>query len=325
MFFLTKLLISIVLGPVGFFVLPHQGASYAIMQPGTARNPLVAVLLPLSAEQALQQAQAVNTIPADFVPYRNWGITVPDIDAKAAVVIGARSGKVFYERNFRTRLPVASLTKLATALAILDELGIDEEVMVSQRAVSTEGDFGGMVVGEALSVYDLLRAMLIASSNDAAVALAEHVQKSRGKNLVELMNAKAYALGLADTRFTSVTGLEDARNYSTAEDIARFLNTAMQQEILSEIMKTASTDIRSVDGRFVHRLTTSNKLLGRFDGVVAGKTGYTTGAGGSLGVLAKNSKADDDFLVVVLGSTNEETRFSSVELLITWVNEAYKW
>src|SRR3989338_8628351 len=158
MFFLTKLLISIVLGPVGFFVLPHQGASYAIMQPGTARNPLVAVLLPLSAEQALQQAQAVNTIPADFVPYRNWGITVPDIDAKAAVVIGARSGKVFYERNFRTRLPVASLTKLATALAILDELGIDEEVMVSQRAVSTEGDFGGMVVGEALSVYDLLRA-----------------------------------------------------------------------------------------------------------------------------------------------------------------------
>jgi len=323
MFFLASFFIAL-LGPIGFFVLPHHGETLAAIQSGNARNPLVAALLPLSTEQISQQAQ-VATLPAKYLPYRNWEAALPDIDAKAAVVIGAKSGKVFYERNLRMRLPIASLTKLATALVALDEPPLDEEVMVSQRAIATEGDFGGLVVGEALSAHDLMRAMLIASSNDAAAALAEHVQKTRGKKLVELMNAKTYALGLNDTHFASVTGLEDTNNYSTAENIARLLNTAMQQGSVAEILKTTSMDIQSLDGKFVHRLTTSNKLLGRFDGVVAGKTGYTTGAGGSLAVLAKNTKADDDFLVVVLGSTNEETRFTAAETLITWVNEAYRW
>ena len=316
------------LGPLGFFI-SSSGNSAVSRTLGTAQQNVSSALqkLPLSAEFAPQTARSTpdTRIPPESLPYRNWDIPPPDINARSAAVIGAKSGKIFYERMMRTHVPIASLTKLATALSAIEELALGDEALVSRHAVSTGGDFGNLAVGETLTAHDLLRAMLIASSNDAAVALSEHMLRVRGKSLVELMNAKVHDFQLFDTHFASVSGLEDRNNYSTAQDVAALLSAAMRQSTLADILKTDAVDIHSVDGRFTHRLVTSNKLLGRFDGVVAGKTGYTEGAGGSLAIYAKNEKADDDFLVVVLGSANEEKRFEDAKALIMWVNEAYQW
>ncbi|MDO8557613.1 MAG: serine hydrolase [bacterium] len=324
---LTYILIT-VLGPLGLFVLPSGSPGVSRTLDTAQQNVNLALQkLPLSAEFLAYPARNIpdTRISSDSLPYRKWEVSPPDMNAKSAVVVGAKSGKIFYERNMRLRLPIASLTKLATALSVIEELSLNEEVTVSRHAVNTGGDFGNLVVGETLTAHDVLRAMLIASSNDAAVAFAEHVLRTRGKALTELMNAKTHALGLLQTRFSSVSGLEDRNNYSTAEDLSKLLGTVMHQSALADILKTDAADIHSTDGRFTHRLITSNKLLGRFDGVVAGKTGYTEGAGGSLAIFAKNEKSDDDFLVIVLGSANEETRFEDAKTLITWVNEAYQW
>jgi len=320
----------ILLGPLGFFILGnHREVPLKEFSARTGSVLNGAVLqLPLSQDQSLQAANALaaveNTL-SSYAPYRDWSVAPPEVDAKAAIIMGAKTGKVLYERNMHERLPIASLNKLATALSLMDEVLLTDEVKVSRHAVSTGGDFGNLVVGEVLTAHDVLRAMLIASSNDAAVAFAEHLSEAKGVRLEDLMNGKASTLELANTHFSSVSGLEDGNNYSTAEDVAKLLKAALDNSTLSEILKTAEVEIRSVDGKFTHHLTTSNKLLNHFDGVIAGKTGYTSIAGGNLALLARNGKTDDDFLVVVLGSKDEETRFEAAESLINWVNAAYRW
>lgn len=323
------ILTSLLLAGLGAIFLPDgESASLAsVRQTLTAPIQQTLAKLPLSSDASLRTAQAIQAMPTEenHAPYRNWDILPPEIDAKAAVIFGAKSGKIFYERNMRLRLPIASLTKLATALVALDEFLLYDPVTVTRHAVSTGGDFGNLVVGESLTVHDLLRAMLIASSNDAAVAFADHLAAAKGKTLTELMNAKAYAMHLTNTHFTSVSGLEDRNNYSTAEDLAQLFRSGFAHPTLTDILRTAEVDIQSLDGKFTHKLVTSNKLLNRFDGVVAGKTGYTSLAGGTLAILAKNPAADDDFIIIILGSTNEQTRFEAAEALINWVNQAYRW
>ncbi|MDP3963206.1 MAG: serine hydrolase [bacterium] len=324
------ILASLLLGILGTAFLPDSNTSSTLTDTlSTLQRPIETLAkLPLSdirAQTAQLIAPAASMPPEVLPPYRKWDVPSPEIDAKAAIVVGAKSGRVLYERNMRQRLPIASLTKLATALIAMDEFLLYDEVAITRHAVSSGGDYGNLVVGERLTVHDLLRAMLIASSNDAAIALADHLAATKGKTMTELMNAKAYALHLANTHFASVSGLEDRNNYASAEDVARIALAAIGNTTLSEILHTANADIHALDGKFTHRLVTSNKLLNRFDGVIAGKTGYTTTAGGTLAIVAKNAHADDDFIVVILGSTNEQTRFEAAETLITWVDAAYRW
>jgi serine-type D-Ala-D-Ala carboxypeptidase (penicillin-binding protein 5/6) len=302
------------LGPLSFFIAPKIPPVLTIQSPADSR--LLAAQLPLWQEPS---------VPPEYVPYRDWRVGVPEVDAKAALVEGSKSGKIYYERNMRERLPIASLTKLATALAVIEAVDPGEKVAVTKHAVGTDGDFGNLVVGEELAAGDLMRAMLIASSNDAAVALADYVSATKSKNLIEIMNANAQILDMKDTHFASVNGLEDDNNYSTPADLAKLFKAAAANTYIFDIMQSQSADVLSADGKFTHRLVTSNKLLGDSNGVIAGKTGYTEKAGGNLAELVRNQNADDDFMVVVLGSTNEDTRFEAARTLIEWVGAAYKW
>lgn len=316
-------LLAIVLGPLSFLISPRGTPTFPEKIQEIKRiawRPLG--MLPLAAEYVPPQRQ----LPETYLPVRDWTIQPPDIDARAGLVITKSSAKTLYERNFRERRPLASLTKLATALAVIDELPLEEPVSISKRAVATEGDFGNLVVDEKVAVRDLLAAMLIASSNDAAVALEEYLVSSRHKSLTQLMNTKVQTLGLRNSRFSSVNGLADRENFSTAEDLGKLFSAALDHPLLFQFLSTPETDIRSSDGRFRHHLVNSNKLLGHLEGVIAGKTGLTTEAGGSLVVLAENPQAPNDPLIaVVLGSTDEETRFQAMEALLSWVRQAYRW
>ena len=262
-----------------------------------------------------------------FVPLRNWDVDFEDIDGEALLVIEPGSQKVLYNKNIFESRPIASLTKLITALVVIGELDLKDEVTISKNAVDAYGEMGGLVVDEKLTVENLLYIMLISSSNDAAVALEEYYNSLRtdeNSTFVWAMNRMAQELRLFDSVFVEPTGI-DENNISTAYDLARLADHAFAIPMLRQIMSTAIIDVMSLDGKIAHRIVNSNKLLGVIPGVLGGKTGYTEEAGESIVLFVKKldlSQADDYLIYVILGSMD---RTKSSRHLIDWMGNAYVW
>ena len=215
---------------------------------------------------------------------------------------------------------MASLTKLMTAIIVLENFNLDEVIRVPAVAIKREGSRGELRPSEEITVRSLLDMMLIDSSNDAAIALAD-----KNLNFVSLMNKKAKKMGLKNTHFTNPDGLDEDNNYSTAFDIAKiFSYLANNYPAVFNILKTENMVVYSADGKIAHRLKNTNALLGAISEVKAGKTGYTDKAGGSLALLVSDLHFGDknNIITVVLGSSN---RFGESEKLIQWLKEAYIW
>ena len=248
-------------------------------------------------------------------------ISVPDynnfkVKSEAAIAVNVEEKTVLYEKNIEKKLPVASLTKLMTALVVLDEINLDSRVIVSKNAVASEGDKGNLKAGEEITVRSLLYLLLVNSSNDAAVALAEHISDSEEK-FVELMNAKTEELELKNTHFANATGLDKKDNYSTAYDLAKLINYALEKPLLWEIMRVQSLNVFSVDGKEAHHLKNTNKLLGKLPGIniIGGKTGFTNQAGECLILAVSRPENNKRIICVILGS---EDRFGEMEKLVNW-------
>lgn len=224
------------------------------------------------------------------------------LSARAAILVRNRASRApMYQKNADTRLPIASVTKLMTAVAVVEYGRSDDVLVVSKNAVAAEGASGGLAVGEKLTVADMMKALLIVSSNDAAVAFEEYFA-SRGLDLVALMNKKAAQLGMANTHFTNASGLDAEGHYSTARDLAVLASYSMAHESIWDILSQKSATVVSTDGRFTHRFTTNNELVRKsVPGVKGGKTGYTKNA---LGCMI--TALEDGSIAVVLGSDNRE-------------------
>ncbi len=247
------------------------------------------------------------------LPKRNWLVPFLELEAQAALAIKTDGSRVYYNKNVEMQRSVASLTKLMTAIIILENYNLDEVIRIPFSAVRREGAKGDLKPDELITVRSLLNVMLIDSSNDAAFALAE-----KKADFVSLMNKKAKELGLANTHFTNPDGLDEPGNYSSALDIERIFSYLINTYPEAfEILKTKNMVVYSADGKTEHRLKNTNELLGKVSEVVAGKTGYTDEAGGSLILLTENN-----IITVVLGSPD---RFSESEKLIQWLKEAYIW
>lgn len=275
---------------------------------------------PLIRSPYLERLQNPN-----FLPIRNWDVQIEDVDAASALVLEPVTQKVLYHKDIFDERPIASLTKLMTAMIAVEEMDLSDEVVISKTAVATEGEAGDLVVGEKITVQNLLTMLLIVSSNDAATALEEYYNAFRSdpdKTYVAAMNRLAQNLGLGSTFFVEPTGL-NVNNRSTAYDLARMSDYAFQRPVLREILSTQTIDVYSSDGITIHHLVNSNKLLGVLEGVLAGKTGYTDEAGESLVLYVKKSTNVDDYLIyVVLGSSD---RVKAARHLIDWVKRAYIW
>ncbi|MBI1888442.1 MAG: D-alanyl-D-alanine carboxypeptidase [Candidatus Spechtbacteria bacterium] len=260
-----------------------------------------------------------------FLPIRKWDVQIEDVHSASALVIEPATQKVLYHKNLFDVRPIASLTKLMTALIVSEEMDLTSEVTVSKDAVDTEGEAGNLVVDEKITVENLLYLLLVVSSNDAAVALEEYYNSYRteqDKTFVAAMNRRAEALGLSDTFFVEPSGL-NINNRSTAYDLARLADYVFQKPILRQVMSTQTIDVRSVDGVINHHLVNSNKLLGVLEGVLAGKTGFTDEAGESIVLFVKKGDKLDDYLIyVILGS---DDRVKVARALIDWVRRAYVW
>ena len=210
-----------------------------------------------------------------------------------------RSGRILYEHDSLRRLSPASLTKIMSALVILERGKLDDLATISRNAARAPKTHLRVRAGEVFRLEDLLKAMLIVSANDACLAAVEHVGGDE-EQFVMLMNAKAAALGLVDTHFSNGCGFDGPEHYSTAEDLAKLSEIALQNPVFRELVREEREIITPVSGHRSYVLHTTNRLLGRIPGVEGVKTGFTSKAGRCL--IAKVSQNGSDLLLVILNS-----------------------
>lgn len=240
----------------------------------------------------------------------------PRVPARSYIVMLPRNNdEVLWSRNPDTRLPEASLTKIMTAILVLKTSRLDAIETVSRAAARETGSRIHLRAGERYYVRDLLTAMLIKSANDACHALSEHVGGGQ-KNFVALMNREAEAMGLKNTHFTNACGHDDPEHYTTARDLAAMTDAALKYPEFARLVATEYTRISTVNGRRTFRLHNSNRLIGRYRGVVGVKTGFTPTAGKCLIVLAH--RQGREVLLVLL---DDRRRFSDAPRII---NEAFR-
>lgn len=256
----------------------------------------------------------------NLLPKRNWSVPPLELSAEAAIAVKLDGSRIYYNKNIKEKRHIASLTKLMTAIVVLENYNLDEAVKIEKKYLKREGEIGDLRPGESITARSLLDIMLINSSNDAAFSLSE--QKP---DFINLMNKKAKELNLTNTHFVNPDGLDEQNNYSSAMDIAKIFSYLISDhfEIL-EVLKTKNMVVYSSDGKIEHRLINTNELLGVMPEIKAGKTGYTDEAGGSLALLISDINFGDknDIITVVLGSND---RFGESEKLINWLKKAYLW
>lgn len=248
-----------------------------------------------SAQRERISASQAQTIVADgrSLPWRK-------VPAHSILLKELNSGRVLYEHDSAKRLSPASLTKIMSALVILETGRLDDQVTVSKNAARAHKTRLRLKPGQVFRLEDLLKAMLIVSANDACLAAVEHVGGDEDQ-FVMLMNAKAVALGLADTHFSNACGFDGPDHYSTAEDLAQLSLSALQQPIFRQLVREERTMIMPVNGYRAYALHNTNRLLGRIPGVEGVKTGFTSKAGRCL--IAKVSQNGSDLLLVILNSS----------------------
>lgn len=255
----------------------------------------------------------------NYLPIRNWEVKEPEIQAKSALIFDLNRDQILYQKNSDDILPIASLTKLMTSLVVLENMDLDQIVVISEEALAGYGDQAGLLINEKISVRNLLYAMLMESSNDAALALAMNYN---GKELsfVNLMNEQAQQLGLNNTSFADPSGFYP-ENVSTAREMVRLVRYSFKYPLIWEIMKTLDIDLSSADGKIRHHWVNTDELLNRLPNIIGGKTGYTEEAQGCLILVVKEPGAEY-IITVVLGASQ---RFLETEKLINWVKKAYSW
>lgn len=305
MYFLTIILaVLIAVNAVFIFKFPKQGNDFASAEIFRSSQ---AYIFPISEPS--------------YLPILVSGADRPLLDAKSAGAYDTRSGRFLFAKSARTHLPVASLTKILTSLVVLEYLNVDETVKVPAGAVRVDGEKQTLYLDEELSVLSLMKLMLIGSSNDAAYALAQHFKEKTGTDIVEKMNEKAASLQMMESKFFDPAGLNDEA-YSTVEDLAKLVRTALKQDLIWDITTEKSATVKSVDSKIEHKIESTNQLFGVIPNVVGGKTGYTDIALGSMVLVVDIPGKNDKIISIILGSKD---RFGDTQRMLDWVKMAYSW
>jgi len=202
----------------------------------------------------------------------------------AGAYLVKRDGVVLWAGSADRRLAPASLAKMMTALLALERGRLDEPVKVGRGVLQATGTRIGLKPGEELRAGDLLAATVVRSANDACRALADHIG---GKTFVTAMNDRAAALGLANTHFADPCGHDRPDQYTSAADLVRLAEEVMKHGEYMRLARLERVSLKTIDGGRTFALRNTNALLGRYDGAIGLKTGYTEGAGNCLVALAE--------------------------------------
>lgn len=238
--------------------------------------------------------------------------------AKAMCTMEASTGRILYSKNENAKLPMASTTKIMTAITAIENCAdLDEKFVISPKAVGISGTSIYLRKDEALSIRELLYGLMLVSGNDASVAIGERVG-GNVKNFVELMNKTAEKIGATNSHFANTHGLDEKGHYTSASDLARITSYALQNETFREIVSTKNTKIVNTAGKSRY-LKNKNKLLHTLEGCIGVKTGFTDDAGRCL-----VSSAERDGMTLVCVVLNCGPMFEESATLLEKGFEDYK-
>ncbi len=248
---------------------------------------------------------SIHPVPYLKTPY------YPEVTAESIYLADLPSFTPIYSRNENMKLFPASTTKIITALVAYDVYKPNQIIKVKKTI--DEGQVMGLLVGEKITVENILYGTLVHSGNDAAYVLADNYGYDK---FIDLMNKKARSLGMKNSHFSNPNGLDSGTQYSTAYDLSLAARELLKNTYLSKIVSTKEITISDVDFKYFHQLTNVNKLLGEIQGLGGLKTGYTENAGENLVSFYK--KNDHQFVIVILKSLD---RFSDTRNIIKWIEE----
>lgn len=285
-------------------------AGLALIGTGAAVMPFLSAPAPVAELPAADTSSAYDSVK---------------LSAKAAIVYDLTTGDVLYQKNAEAQLPLASLTKLLTLYAASDALTADAPVVITSKALAIEGE-SGFREGDTFTFTDAARLALVASSNDAAEAIAEAATKvQHAPNSTSLLASAASSIGLTQTYALNGTGLDEngeiSGGYGSAHDIA-LLAAALLRRIpgIMHASMDSSVTATTLNGSS-YTLKNTNPEVTRIPGLMLSKTGYTDLAGGNLAVVF-DAGLGHPIAVVVLGSTRDE-RFSDVDRLVKATGEQF--
>ena len=248
-----------------------------------------------------------------------------NLTASSGAVLLVKNNTFLYEKNSAAKQPIASLTKLMTALVFLDHNpGFDKEYVVD-KSDNIAGGKNNLFSGDTVKISDLLNTSLVASDNGATMALAHSTGLSEAE-FVKAMNEKANKLGLFNTSFSEPTGLSD-KNVSTARDVARLAKEALSHEEIKNSTTKKEYNFVTKEGR-EKKISSTDYLL--YDGpstdvnLLGGKTGYTESAGYCF-VGKFSDKRQDEVISVVLNSNSKNNRFDETKSLVDWIFTNFNW
>lgn len=263
-----------------------------------------------------------NIYAAEVKPYN---IKQSDVAAMGAILMDAKTGRVLWEKNAYTQLPMASTTKIMTAILALEKGNMSDNVKVSRRASLAPKVKLYLSAGEEVKLGDLMLALMLESSNDAAVAIAEHISGSVEKFCKE-MTQKARELGVYNTDFETPNGLDSDNHHSTAYDMAQITRYALQNQDFRRIIQTKNHSFQSSKRHY--NIINKNRFLYEYPGATGVKTGFTGKAGQCFVGSAKHG--DMELITVVLasgwGTGGRMQKFTDTKKIINYGfdNYAYK-
>ncbi|MBI2039938.1 D-alanyl-D-alanine carboxypeptidase [Candidatus Microgenomates bacterium] len=252
------------------------------------------------------------------IPPVSKNLPFPQISARAILIKDLETDTILYQQDINLPLPIASTTKIMTALVGVEYFKQNSVLKVSDSA-GIPGTKVGLFRDEDLSFRSLLYGMLLSSGNDAAYTIAENYPGGI-IGFVSAMNKKASHLNLKNTHFDNPAGFDSSRHFSSASDMAKITQEALKDYQLSRIFATKQTNIVSLDKRYNHRLANLNRLLSEVVGVLGVKTGKTEAAKENLITLIERD--GHRVLIVLLGSDN---RFAETTKLIDWTYSNFSW
>lgn len=309
---IAVILVSVLITRIDFDGRPSRTDLPAVT---SASNAKPAPNLAFQAATLKVPISVIGEVKVKEAPVRNWSVLDPKVVAEAVLIESLDDRFPFFYFQTYKLWPMASLTKLLTAVVVLEEIGANKKIEVTKEVIATEGNGGNFQPGEVYTALDLLKIMVITSSNDAAAAFENYYGREA---FVNKLNEKAAELKMLQTRVADASGLAD-ENVSSATDLGKLVTYILERhpEILnwSRLPSLLVQPINSVESR---QLTNINPLVENKD-FWGGKTGTSQAAGENL--VAVFSRHNQRLLIVILGSRN---RFQEIESLLAWVGQAYQ-
>lgn len=249
----------------------------------------------------------------------NNGFESIKITSPSALVMDTESGRILFQKDGYSKRSIASLTKILTAIVVVENVKLDEIVEVKTGSNSVGGSTVGVKKGDKITVRSLMYGMLMESGNDCAVALGEYVGGSI-EGFAGMMIDKAKAIGAKDSSFANPHGLDNEKHYSTAYDIALIARYALCNKYINEIVGTDSITVRF--GKVDKVFSNTNRLLRTYSEADGIKTGFTNGA--NRCVLASGSKGSTRLISVILGAETTDKRFNEAQTLLDYGLQNYE-